>query len=467
MCTQLLLLPLSPMSQAAIIDGNNNLQSTGSYRQIITLALPLMVGILINQINFFTNTFFLGHFGKNELAANGVASIYYLIFTMICVGFNNGVQIILSRRAGEGDGKALGRVFGNSIKLGLLLCITAILVSLVVAPYLFTLQIHNTDIQALALSFISIRIFGLPFFFLEQASNQFNISIGKSKNILMGVITATVVNIIADYLLINGHYGLPQLGIKGAAIASVMAECSYVLVAYGYIYWRKLHITYPFALRQALDKKLSIETIKIASPVMLQYFFSISSWMLFYLYIEHLGKNELAISQILRSIFGLVGASSWALASSSNSLVSNYIGQGRQAEVMPLLHKIVRLSLPIALILGSLLLLFHNQFIATYTNDAELIAASWHPIIVVVSANVLLSITMIYFNGMLGTGNTSMNLIAECTAIVLYITYIYIVVEHYKMNLAWAWCSEFLYWTVLLLFSLSYLKWGKWQLKKV
>jgi multidrug resistance protein, MATE family len=261
--------------------------------------------------------------------------------------------------------------------------------------------------------------------------------------------------------------GFPQYGIKGAAIASILAEISYILVAYGYIYFKKYHILYQFQLKSFIDIQLSKETLTIAFPVMLQFFFSIASWELFYIFIEHLGKNELAISQILRSVFGVVGVGSWALGSSCNSLVSNFIGQNRHNEVLGLIGKIVSLSLPLAFILGCILLLFPYQFIGIYTNDPELIKQAYWPLIVVVVANSLLAIATVVFNGALGTGNTKVNMLIEFAAITVYIIYIYFVIEKMRLGLAWAWGSEFLYWLVLLGLSFGYLKFGNWRAKKI
>jgi multidrug resistance protein, MATE family len=445
----------------------NNTQLNTDYKQIIQMAMPLMSGILISQINFFTNTYFLGHFGKNELAANGVASIFYMVLAMVCVGLSNGVQIILSRRAGEGNKPAMGAIFSNSIKIGILFTIVLMALSAIIAPVLFKTQLHDGALCQLATSFILIRIFGLPFFFLEQASNQFFISINKTKNILAGIIVATIVNIAFDYILINGHFGFAPMGIKGAAIASVLSEICYVLMAYSIIFFKKYNLDFFIKLNGRIDWPLTKDTFNIAAPVIMQYFFSIATWELFYIYIEHLGKNELAISQILRSVFGLVGASSWALASSTNTLVSNLLGQQKPEAVIPAIKKVVTLSFPIALLLGSILLFFPTQFMGVYTSDSVLIKASLWPIVIVVLSNMLLSISTVIFNGVLGTGSTKINMGIEFCAIIIYIIYIYFVIEKYRMSLAWAWGSEFIYWTTILILAISYLKWGAWRDRKV
>ena len=85
-----------------------NLQVDISNRQILKIALPVAFAILVPQLNFITNNIFLGGLGEQELAVAGITGVYYLIFATIGFGLNNGLQALISRRAGE------NRVHGSS-----------------------------------------------------------------------------------------------------------------------------------------------------------------------------------------------------------------------------------------------------------------------------------------------------------------------------------------------------------------
>jgi multidrug resistance protein, MATE family len=446
---------------------SNSTKVDTSYRQIFQLSAPIWISILITQISFATNNYFLGHVGTSELAANGVGGIYYMVLTMILYGFSNGVQIILSRRAGEENKKGLGAVFSNALSLGLVLTCIIILLSLVIAPNLFRLQLKNFEVSQLAIQFIFLRVWGLPFYFFGQMGNQFFITSRNAKYIIIGIIISTFVNIGLDYILINGHFGFAPMGIKGAAIASVVSELSLAITSFIIIYQKKLHKIFFISFLKKLDKQMSIDSLRLASPVMIQYFFSIATWMLFFIYVEHLGKDELAISQVLRSIFGLVGAASWALASSCNTMVGNLIGQGKYDDIFMVIRKNVIVSLSISLVMGSIYLLFPTQVFGIYVQDAALITKALNPIKIVVIANFLLAISTVIFNAVLGTGNTRVNMIIEFTAITIYIVYIQIVIEQKHLSLSWAWGSEFVYWLSILFMAVGYLRWGKWREKIV
>jgi multidrug resistance protein, MATE family len=450
-----------------MLDSEQSIKSEGTTLDIIKRALPIMLGILIAQINFATNTYFVGEIGTTALAANGVASIYYMVFSMTVVGLCSGAQIVMSRRAGEDDKPALGKALNTSVKLGLLFSLISVLLSMLLAPILFKHQLHDENVKQLAIQFIVIRLCGLPFFFLQTLAMQFFLSVGKTKYILACTLLSTSVNVVGDYLFIAGHNGAPALGLNGAAYSSIASEISYCLLAFAFVIFNKYHLIYKLSFLAKWDKVLTKTILKVASPVMLQYFFSIATWELFYIYIEHLGKDSLAISQILRSVFGVVGACSWALAASCNSLVSNFMGQERFNEIPKLVIKISLMSFSVALVAGTVLLIFPQQFLGIYLTDKTLLAQAYSPLVVIVIANFLLSISTVVFNAVAGTGNTRMSMFAEFTAIIIYVVYIQIVIENMRLNLSWAWGSEFIYWLTLFAFSATYLWKGNWRAKKI
>ena len=236
---------------------------------------------------------------------------------------------------------------------------------------------------------------------------------------------------------------------------------------YGIFYFKRLYTTYPIHRFFAFDPKLSRRSLKVSAPLVVQYLFSIGGWQVFFIYIEHLGQKELAASQILRSIFGIVSIGTWAFASTCNTMVSNIIGQGLQDKVMSLIKKVAKLSFLYTIVVGALLLIFSEQFLALYRNDPQLIAFSIPSLQIIVAATLIMSVSTVAFNGVIGTGNTMINLIMEVCCVCTYLVYCYIMIERLRLGLEWAWVSEFVYWTSLLIAAVAYLKTGRWKGKKV
>ena len=105
-----------------------------SNKDIIRLAAPISLALLIPQISFLTNTAFLGRLGEVELGVNGISGIFYLTLSMIGYGLSNGMQVQMARRAGEGDNEGLAKTLTNGVMLSTLLSLVLMMLSLWAAP---------------------------------------------------------------------------------------------------------------------------------------------------------------------------------------------------------------------------------------------------------------------------------------------------------------------------------------------
>src|SRR6267154_2400650 len=104
------------------------------YKQIMAMAMPISLAILVPQINFITNNIFLGGLGEQALAAAGITGVYYLIFAVIGNGLNNGLQSLIARKAGENRPNEIGHLFFHGVWVSLGISLLGILITYLVAP---------------------------------------------------------------------------------------------------------------------------------------------------------------------------------------------------------------------------------------------------------------------------------------------------------------------------------------------
>src|SRR5690606_14307343 len=128
---------------------------------------------------------------------------------------------------------------------------------------------------------------------------------------------------------------------------------------------------------------------------------------------------ELAASHILRSVLGIVSIGTWALASTCNTMVSNLLGQGRQAAVITLVKKIILLSFCFALILSILLQLFPSGFLAFYTDDQDVVTTGLKSLKILSYSILVMSMATVCFNALVGMGRTLINLFVEVCCVLL------------------------------------------------
>lgn len=443
------------------------LQVEISNKQILRIALPISFAMLIPQANFITNNIFLGQLGEQELAAAGLTGVYYLIFAAIGFGLNNGLQALISRRAGENRTEEIGKLFSQGVRIAMVIAAIGILITYFIAPYLLRWALASEEMADRAIRFLQIRIWGLPFLYIYQMRNALLVGTNQSKYLIAGTVAETVANVFFDYALIYGKFGLPELGFNGAAFASIIAEAAGMFIVFLVIHYKG--ISQRFKLYQGFryDKKNSNLILQQSSPLIFQHAISIISWEFFYILIEHKGERSLAISNTMRNIFGFFGVFVWAFAATSNTMVSNIIGQNRKEEVIGLIKKIVKLSTGMALIVGLILTLFPHVFLSIYGQGDEFIEEAIPVVRVVASALVLMSFSTVWLNAVTGTGNSKINLAIEAVSILFYCVYVYLTLEVFDLPIVYGWMSEWLYWMILFGLSYWYIKSGRWKAKVI
>lgn len=443
------------------------LRLTSGYDQILRMALPISLALIVPQINFITNNIFLGHLSEKDLACAGITGVYYLTFAVIGSGLNNGLQALIARRAGQNLPKEIGRLFYHGVWLALATSALGIIITYLGAPWLMHKVIHDPQIAGQVIDFLLIRIWGLPFLYLYVMRNALLVGTNQTRFLVWGTLAEAMINIGFDYLLIFGHFGFPRLGFNGAAFASILAEAGGLMVLYVIIQNRGMHREFSFFDEIKLDRKILRLIMTISTPLILQYAISIATWEYFYILVEHHGARALAISNTMRNIFGLFGVFCWSFAATSNTMVSNLIGQGKSEEVIPLIRRIATLSFYIALGVFIILNLIPQIFLSIYGQDEPFIREAI-PIVRIVSvALLIMSFGTVWLNAVTGTGNSRVNLIIELITIILYIIYVYVTLEHLHLSIAWGWASEWVYWSSMFIMSYLYLLKGNWRQKVI
>lgn len=448
---------------------NNNLQIAISNRQIFRMALPISFAILIPQLNFITNNIFLGHYpddGKS-LAIAGITGVYYLIFASIGFGLNNGLQALIARRAGENRPQEIGKLFNQGIFIALAIATIGIVLTYLFVPTVFRFFIQDEDRLKQAIGFLRIRIWGLPFLFIYQMRNALLVGTNQSKYLVAGTVAETLANVFFDYVLIFGKLGFPALGFNGAAIASIIAEFTGMLVVFLVIYNKGITERFQLFKDFKWDAANLSLILNMSSPLIFQHAISIMSWEYFFLLIDKHGETALAVSNTMRNVFGLFGAVTWAMAATSSAMVSNIIGQKRHDEVWTLIGKLVKINLCFALVVAAFINLFPGVFLSIYGQPASFTATALPVIRVVSVAMVLMSVSVIFLNAVTGTGNSRVTLMIEANTILFYCIYVYLVLDKYFLPISIGWMSEWLYWTFMFIPSFFYLRSGRWRGKVI
>lgn len=439
----------------------NNTEYT--YGRIWKIAYPVLVSLVMEQLIGMTDTAFLGRVSEVALGASAIAGIYYMVIFMLGLGFSIGMQIIIGRRNGEGDHANAGKVFWHGLYFLILLALVITFVSELLSPGIMAGMVSSPQVLSASLSYVRWRIMGLVFGFTTASFRAFYIGTTQTKVLTANSLCMVISNILFNGILVFGKFGLPAMGITGAAIGSTMAE--FVSLAFFVIYTRRRCDTEKFSLDRPARFEWSVmkSIMSVSVWTMIQNFFSISTWFIFFLFIEHTGERALAVSNIIRSVSGLIFMFLMAFASTGSTLVSNTIGDGREEDVMPLVGRMLRFSYMVIVPVLILCNCFPELIIRIYTNIPDLVRASV-PSLRVLSVCYLVSIpAFVSFQAVGGTGNTRAAFILELSALVVYAVYCFIVIEVMRSDVAVCWTAEAVYAVIMVMTCGLYLKSGKWK----
>ncbi len=440
---------------------------TYSYRNIWKVAYPILISLVMEQMIGLTDTAFLGRVGEVELGASAIAIVYYMVLFMIGFGFSIGAQIIIGRRNGEGRFKDTGKVFWNGLYFVLGLSGIIILLSELFTPWMMKFMVSSTAIYDAALSYVRWRLPGMVFAFCTVMFRAFYVGTTQTKTLTLNSIVMVLSNVVFNYILIFGKFGIPALGITGAAIGSSLAEL--VSLIFFIIYTRVGCDRRKYGLDKAA--RFEKDELKSMMPVctwtMIQHTISISTWLIFFLYIEHLGERALAISNITRSVSGLIWVVLQAFSSTCSTLVSNIIGEGHQDKVPSLIKRILKLSYGIVSVMIILFCLFPEAIARIYTDIPDLITASVPAMVVMCSSYFLAVGGQVFFLAVSGTGSTKTAFRLELIALAIYMIYCTVIIGIMKLDVAICWTAEHVYSGALLICSWWYIRSGRWKNRSI
>ena len=440
---------------------------TYSYRNIWKVAYPILISLVMEQMIGLTDTAFLGRVGEIELGASAIAVVYYMVLFMIGFGFSIGAQIIIGRRNGEGDFKATGRTFWTGLYFVLALAAAIIALSEIFSPWLMGRIVSSPAILDAALSYVRWRLPGMAFAFVTAMFRAFYIGTTQTRTLTLNSIAMVGSKVLFNWILIFGKFGCPALGITGAAIGSSLAEL--VSLIFFIVYTRTSCDRRKYGLDKAA--RPDIAELKGMMPVctwtMIQHTISVSTWFIFFLFIEHLGERSLAISNIVRGVSGIIWVVLQAFSSTCSTLVSNIIGEGHQEKVMSLVKRIMKLSYAIVSAMVILICLFPEAVTRIYTDIPDLVTASVPAMIVMVSSYMIAVGGQVFFLAVSGTGSTKTAFKLELIALAVYMVYCYVIIGVMKCDVAICWTAEHVYSGVLLVCGWTYLSSGRWKNRRI
>lgn len=431
---------------------------------IVKIALPISIGTFVQFIIVFTDNFFLSKLGVSAINGGGMSGLIYATLIMVGVGLSSGAQILIARRNGQKKYKEAGEILVNTGIIALLFsCVLFFIVKLPL-PYFLRILIQSDATYAVLSDFLSIRAYGFFFYMITLVFMSLVIGIAYTRILIYTTLLMAVVNILMNYCLIFGHWGFPEMGVQGAALATLLAEASTFLLFFIYL-WRNKRFRI-FELRSALKHfplKHSRPILKLSAPLMGQQVLALSTWSAFFLLVEKLGDVPLMISQVIRSLYMLAFVSIMGMAQTTKTYISALIAEHRQSELNGVIKKLIIINFTGVIILCHGMWLYPEVLASLFSQDPHIISEAAKVMRVVMVAMLIFSVSSIFLNTVEGSGLTLHAFMAEIAGMIFYLITTYLITVVYPQDLAIVWMNDYIYFSVIGGISALILWKSKWK----
>jgi len=425
----------------------------GGYREVLTIAYPLIMSTASMTIMHFVDRVFLARYAKEAIAASVPAGI--TSFTIICLfmGISGYTNAIVAQHYGAGEYKKCSLATWQGIIFSLISYIP-ILLFIPLGPTIFALAGHSPEIRALEVSYYTILMWGGLFVPLHSAVASFFTGRGDTKTTMLACIIGNGVNVVLDYGLIFGRLGLPEMGIEGAAIATVISSVIPVAILFFLFLGRKHQKRYQSRTTMRFDKELFIKLLKFGSPSGIQFTLDIGAFTFFIMLVGRIGEVELAVSNMALSINMLAFLPMIGISIATTTLVGQYIGKEDTSSA----EKSTYSSLKVALIYMSgmalLFVLFPEQLLSIFKSSEErvedfavIIAYGRRILIMVALYSVFDAMNIIFSGALKGAGDTKFAMWAAIiVAWIFFVPPVYLIIEVFEKGvlMAWGWATLYI-----------------------
>ncbi len=374
-------------------------------KKVLTrMSIPISVGMLSTFLFQVIDTYFIGQLGATPLVALSFSSTIYFILISLYIGLSIGVSIIVGSAIGAGNKTKAVQTTWVSMVLALLISVflTGLFITLI--DPIFTIMGADANALPLIRAYTIPLLIGMPLLAVGIMASGILRASGNvtSPEVVMGI--AGVINLIFDYGLIFGHWGLPELGIEGAAYATVL---SWIFVFIGMAFLMiKNQVIRLISFASLSLKSLLSEIFKLSSPTIVTQMigpFTITALTIMLAQISELAVAAFGVASRIEMLL-MIGVLS--VSTAMTPFIAQNAGAGEQSRINQAIVFGGKASTYLGIIIAVLLFLFVKPIAGIFSDDLEVISYTSNYFYIVSASYAfyaLYLITTAIFNGLTQT----------------------------------------------------------------
>ncbi len=376
------------------------------YKNTWNIAFPAMMDSFLVSLVSMMDTIMVGGLGSAAIAAVAITNQPKFIILATFIAMNVGVTAVVARRRGEGDRAGANRALGQAVSISMLLSIIISALGFIFARPLLIFAGSQPDMIDASVIYFKILMIGIPFTAVTLCINAAQRGSGNTKIAMRINLTANIINVIFNFLLINGKFGFPALGIAGAAIATVLGNIVGFFMAASSLMHRDQFLRLNKKLLFPFDKTIIKPIFNIALSAGVEQIFMRIGFFTYIKIVASLGTTELAAHNICMNLVNISFAFSDGLGVSASSLIGQSLGKARSDLAMIYGKVCQRISLVIALVMFLFFTLGGKYMVMLFSREAEILAMA-SPLLLIIAINTPFQYSQtIFSSGLRGAGDT-------------------------------------------------------------
>ncbi len=314
----------------------------------------------------FVDNVMVGQLGTAELAAVSLGNSFMFIAMSLGIGFSTAITPLIAEADGESNIETGKSIF----KHGLFLCIVlgiALFLGVFVAKPLLHVMNQPPEVVALAIPYLNLVAISLIPLIIFQAYKQFSDGLSMTRYPMYATLLGNVINVLLNYMFIFGKFGMPQLGIVGAAIGTLVSRI--LMVVYLWYLLSQYQKSREYVLQIKifeLSKKMMMKLYRLGFPSAMQMFFEVAIFTAAIWLSGILGKNPQAANQIALNLSSMTFMVAIGLGVTAMIRLGNQKGLKRYKELRRIAFSIFMLSLMFAVVFAILFFLFNSSLPKLY-----------------------------------------------------------------------------------------------------
>ncbi|OYT26613.1 MAG: hypothetical protein B6V02_01355 [Thermoprotei archaeon ex4572_64] len=408
-------------------------------RIVFTLTWPLIIEYLAESILSITDLFFISGLGYEYIAVVGVCSNILWFLTMIILIFSLGTQIIVSQAFGARRLDIISHTVTYSCVLSLSFSIVTVLALQYLTKPLLSIITGNELLSNIGKDYLTIRIFELIFLSLSLIFSYTLKGMGNTRTPMIIALISISINIILDPVLIYGLFGLPRLGIVGAALASLS---SIIIMSLIYIY---ILLRNEIPISRSFDKfkELAKKILNLGLPSGLERVLISLSYIIYISLIARCGVEALTAHQIGLSVESFIFMLCVAFSIASSVLVGQRVGSDDIVGARLVAMECAKLSVKFMAITGVLLVTISPLIPKVFTSNEYVIYLTMTYLILAGLSEPGLALIFTFAGAYRGAGSPTLSMILNVAGFWIYrIPLTVILIE--IMSVLGAWIAMFI-----------------------